>query len=134
MVAEEVRKLAERTTNATSEISSNVHDFQLKTQEASKSMDDALQNVEIGRNATEKVEKALSEIQDSSEMTQGLIREIALASDEQSIQAQQILKDVEVISEVSKQDDMGSGQLAKTADRLDNQAETLRNMVNQFTL
>lgn len=133
-MAEEVRKLAERTTRATSEISSNVYEFQLKTKEASKSMDDALKNVEVGRSATEKVEKTLSEIQQSSEMTQGLIREIALASDEQSEQAMQILKDVEVISEVSKQDDMGSGQLAKTADRLDEQAEILRNMVNQFTL
>ena len=134
VVADEVRKLAERTTKATGEIAKNISSFQLKTKEASQSMDEALNNVQTGRDATAKIEGILGEINRSSEMTLGLIHEIAAASETQQDQAVQILNDVETISEVSKQDDLGSAQLAKTADQLNKQAEELRSLINQFTI
>jgi len=134
VVADEVRKLAERTTKATGEISETIEAIQSDTREASKSMEDACSVVNRGKEMAIKTEEVLKEIIESVSKAMDMIREIAVASEQMSSGAEEISKNVEAISRVTRESAAGSEQMAGTADRLTQQTERLRDLVNRFKL
>ena len=134
VVADEVRKLAERTTKATQEIKETVQAIQGDTQNTAVSMQKALEMVYDGQEATNKIEEALQAIDSSVSRNVELIESIANASQQQSVEAGEILEDVGIIREVAKQGETGSEQMATTAEKLSRQTEILRSLVNRFKL
>ena len=134
VVADEVRKLAERTTKATGEISETIEAIQSDTREASKSMEAACSVVNRGKDMAIKTEEVLKKIIESVSKAMDMIREIAVASEEMSSGAEEISKNVEAISRVTRESASGSEQMAGTADRLTRQTERLRDLVNRFKL
>jgi methyl-accepting chemotaxis protein len=134
VVADEVRKLAERTTKATKEIADTIKAIQKDTVDASQSMGEAQSVVNKGKDATVKTKEILGEIVSSVTHAMDMIHQIATASEEQSSGAEQISKNVEAISTVTKQSAGGAEQLAAAAEELNKQTESLRNLVTQFKL
>ena len=134
VVADEVRKLAERTTKATGEISETIEAIQSDTREASKSMEAACSVVNRGKDMAIKTEEVLKKIIESVSKAMDMIREIAVASEQMSGGAEEISKNVEAISRVTRESAAGSEQMAGTADRLTHQTERLRDLVNRFRL
>ncbi len=134
VVADEVRKLAERTTKATKEIADTIKAIQGDTVKASESMTEANEVVNKGKQATIKTSTVLDEIVTEVTQAMDMISQIATASEEMSAGAEEISHNVEAISTVTKQSSQGAEEMTQTAEKLTQQTESLRNLINQFQL
>ena len=134
VVADEVRKLAERTTKATSEIGETIKAIQNDTFEAAKSMEEAQEMVSRGQTSTKRSEGELNEIVSAVTSAMEMIHQIAAATEEMSSGAEQISKNIDGISSVAHQSSSGAEQLSVAAEELNRQTENLRNLVGQFKL
>jgi len=134
VVADEVRKLAERTGKATGEITGMIKGIQQGTEEAVHSMEAGIQEVDKGRELADKAGASLNEIVNMSQRVMDQIQQIATAAEEQSTAAEQISKNVEHISSVTKETATGAEQSATAAEELNRQAEGLKEMVGQFKI
>ncbi|MGE5352127.1 MAG: methyl-accepting chemotaxis protein [Acidobacteriota bacterium] len=134
VVADEVRKLAERTTKATKEIAETIKAIQLEAKEADSSMGDAKAAVEEGTRLTEEVAEALNEILSGAQKTTDVVLQVAAASEEQSSAAEQISKNIEGISSVSQQSAAGTEQIARAAEDLNRLTVNLQELISRFKL
>lgn len=134
VVADEVRKLAERTSEATKEIADTIKAIQVDTKEASVAMNEANKAVESGNELTMKTEEVLSEIVESIAHAVDMTQQISAASEEQSSGAEEVSSSVESINAVTKQSAGGAERMASAAEELNSQTESLRNVVHQFKL
>ena len=134
VVADEVRKLAERTTQATEEVSASIKAIQKETSTAVDRMSSGTKTVEQGVELSSKTQEALEAIVSSSQQVTNMIQAIAAAADEQSVAAGQIASSVDNINIVTKQSAEGVGQAAEAATQLSSKAETLQRMVGQFKI
>ena len=134
VVADEVRKLAERTGKATGEITGMIKGIQNETEEAVGSMESGIQEVDKGRELSDKAGNSLNEIVNMSQRVMDMIQQMATASEEQSVAAEQISKNVEHISSVTKETATGAEQSAAAAEELSRQAEGMKEMVAQFKI
>ncbi|MDH3891198.1 MAG: methyl-accepting chemotaxis protein [candidate division Zixibacteria bacterium] len=132
VVADEVRKLAERTGKATGEITDMIKGIQSETEEAVASMETGVQEVDKGRELADKAGNSLTEIVNMSQRVMDMIQQIATAADEQSSAAEQISKNVENVSSVTKETATGAEQAAAAAEQLNKNAEGLQQIVAQF--
>jgi methyl-accepting chemotaxis protein len=132
VVADEVRKLAERTTKATKEIAETIKDIQHEAKEADDSMQTAGKVVERGQLLTEQVAKSLSEILEGSQNAVDVITQVASASEQQSAAAEQISRNVESISSVANESASGIQQIARASEDLNRLTENLQDLVSHF--
>ncbi|MCU7493894.1 MAG: methyl-accepting chemotaxis protein [Ignavibacteria bacterium] len=132
VVADEVRKLAEKTTKATKEISQMINQIQKDTSAAIDSISKGTFEVENGKALANKAGNALDEIINGTEKVTGLILQIASASQEQSSASEEISKNVETITDVTRQSSAGIHQVAQAAEGLERLTLDLRSLVNKF--
>ncbi len=132
VVADEVRKLAERTTKATKEIAETIHAIQDEAQEAKISMDDATQAVNDGLKLTSETEGVFQTILESAENLLQEITQVAAASEEQSSGAEQISKNIEGINSIAQQSASSVQQVARATEDLNMLTEKLLNLINRF--
>src|SRR5690625_4787514 len=118
VVADEVRKLAERTSDATKEIATMIKTIQTETQAAVRAMDQGNTEVAAGIELADRAGESLQRVVEGSRNTVDMITMIAAASEEQSATSEQISRSVEMISSVSGQSAEGVTQIARTADDL----------------
>ncbi len=132
VVADEVRKLAERTTKATKEIAQMIKKIQADTGEAVRSMEQGTAEVEQGIALADKAGISLTEIVGVSQQVTEMISRIAKASEEQSGASEQISKNVEGISAVTSETSAGIQSIARAAEDLNHLTESLHQMVIGF--
>jgi methyl-accepting chemotaxis protein len=132
VVADEVKKLAERTTNATKQIADTIRGVQTETNTANVSMVEAKELVDLGMKNTVDTEKILNEINEKSENVSQLIDQIAASGEEQSSSAEEISKSIESISNVTQQSASGIQQIALSAENLNNLTGELHTLVSNF--
>ena len=134
VVADEVRKLAERTTSATKEIAAMIKGIQAETDEAVKAMQRGTKEVEEGIRLADEAGVALGEIVTGAQNTVDMIQQIAAASDEQSTTSEQISRSVESISTVSAESAEGIAEIAHSGDRLHRMTDELRALLARFRM
>ncbi len=134
VVADEVRKLAERTMKATKEIGSTIKAIQTEAKEANSSMESAGKAVSSGMKLTEEVSQVLDEILKRANAVSDVIIQVAASGEEQSTAAELISRNVEGISSVTQESAQGIGQIAGAAEDLNRLTLNLQNMVSRFTL
>ena len=132
VVADEVRKLAERTTKATKEIATMIKQIQKDTSGAVESMEQGTKEVEIGKQLAEKAGKSLQEIIHGAELVVDIVTQVAAASEEQSSAAEQISKNIESISSVTQQSASGIQQIAHASEDLNRLTLNLQELIAQF--
>jgi len=132
VVADEVRKLAERTTTATKEIAKMIKQIQVDTSLAVESMKIGTQNVENGKHLVNKAGDVLKDIIESSEKVTDIIVQVAASSEEQSATSEQISKSNDTINNVIRESSTGINQVAGAAEDLNKLTENLQALVNQF--
>lgn len=132
VVADEVRKLAERTTTSTSEISRMIEAIQLDTQKAVTSMEGERQEVERGVVLAREAGKVLQEIVGGSQKVTDMISGIATAAEEQSHASVEISSNVETIANVAKENHSAVSKITNASNELLKLSTDLQQMVGMF--
>ncbi len=134
VVADEVRKLAERTTEATKQIAEMIKGIQKDTEIAVRMMQNGNAEVTNGIQLADKAGAALKEIVDSSQHLLDMISQIATANEEQAATGEQITKNVAMISEVAQDSSRRVTEIAHSAEDLSRLTDELRELVSQFKI
>jgi len=132
VVADEVRKLAERTTEATKQIATMIKGIQNETQQAVIAMKKGNDEVTNGISLADRAGNALKVIVDSSQDVLDMIAQIATATEEQSSTSEEIAKNVTSISSVTAESAKRIQEIARSSDDLAKLNEHLREVMLQF--
>ncbi len=132
VVAEEVRKLAERSARATKEIAEMILTVQEETAIAVVAMEEGTRQVEEGVSSTSKAGDALKQIIQASEQVGEMITQIAAAVTEQSSATEQINRNMEGIAGLLKESAGGAREAAKACEDLSELALDLQKLVSKF--
>ncbi len=132
VVADEVRKLAERTAKATKEIEKIITSLQKESSLANKAMKNASNEVEIGKELGEKSLKILQDIVKASDTILDSATAVATAVVEENATIEEVKNNIQGIASGSEQAANAVSQVSITADDLAKQAENLKELVNKF--
>lgn len=134
VVADEVRKLAERTGDATKEIASTVSAMQTETKKVVLSMEEGVTEVGVGTDTVDKSGQALKDILSHISRVTGQINQIAVASEEETATTNEIANSIQQISEVMHDTARSIQENARASSQLASHAAELQKMVGQFRL
>jgi len=134
VVADEVRKLAEKTTKATKEIADMIKTIQRETQGAMDSMQKGTVQVEEGVSLATEAGASLREIVESIEESSNMVRQIAVAAEEQSATSEEITTSINNIASVSGETAQGVKDISMATNDLTDVACSLEKIVSAFTL
>jgi methyl-accepting chemotaxis protein len=134
VVADEVRKLAERTTSATKEVAHMVQSIQTETKTAVAAMHSGTTQVEEGVQTTTRAGDSLKQIIQMSEQVGEMITHIATAATQQASATEQVNQNVEHITRLVNESSIGAQQSAKACQNLSGIALDLQKMVSNFKL
>ncbi len=134
VVADEVRKLAERTTKATKEIADMIKKIQKDTADAVSAMNEWNREVKNGVELSNKAGDSLKQIVGLVQNVTDMINQIATATEEQSAASEEITSNIEDIAKVSKDTAGGASRSSGSAKNLKELSENLQKLVEQFRL
>ncbi len=134
VVADEVRKLAERTTDATKQIAGMIKNIQDETQDAVRVMTQGNEEVTVGIEYADKAGQALNSILSSSDSLLGMISQIASANEEQSATSEELAKNVTSISSVTNDSTFKIQEIAGSTEDLVRLTTELAEIMGQFVI
>jgi methyl-accepting chemotaxis protein len=134
VVADEVRVLAERTEKATVEISGVVERIQKETLNTARVMDAALPEAEIARSTASQTTELLHRIAEGSRSAQGLVRDVAASTREQSEASNALAQQVERIANQVEHTGHSMNITAKAAHSLLETAQSLKASTERFRI
>ncbi|MCL2076478.1 MAG: methyl-accepting chemotaxis protein [Betaproteobacteria bacterium] len=132
VVADEVRKLAERTANATGEISAMISAIQTSSQSAVGAMSNAAERVESGVALAHQTGQAIDEIQEGTHQTLRHTKEITTALEEQEVATHGIAKQVELVAQSTEENSIAAHQSSEAAILIDNMAKEIRRAMGEY--
>ncbi len=132
VVADEVRKLAERTRKSTGEISETIGAMQKAASNAVVEMDSVMQQVAGGKELSEQVSGCMKTIQSDAGRVTEAINEISNALAEQGSATLDISRQVESVAHMSEENTRSSGETAKVSHELNELSDSLLSAVRLF--
>ncbi|MBT0961311.1 methyl-accepting chemotaxis protein [Denitromonas iodatirespirans] len=132
VVADEVRKLAERTAKATGEITGMVGAIQEGTTRAVGTMEEGVGRVQAGVALTKQAGTSMAQIDAGASQVVVAVEEISAALREQSAASNDIARNVEAIAQMSEQNSAAVRAAARTAELLDAMARSMNTQVARF--
>ena len=134
VVADEVRKLAERTSTSTKDIAATVAEIRSVTDSAVASMERAVSEVAQGNEMIRESGEGLSKVTAVTEQVADMARHIAEAAHEQVIASEQVSSNIEQIATLIDGNVNASHETDLAVRELLSMAEALRAAVNSFRL
>ena len=134
VVAEEVQRLAERSSEATKQISAIVKTIQTDTHGAVAAMEKSTEGVVEGARVADAAGKALTEIETVTTSLARLIQSISTATNAQTDSATMVANNMQLIQEITTQTTQGTKLTADSVGQLTSLAEELRDSVAGFKL
>ncbi|HIJ59178.1 MAG TPA: bacteriohemerythrin [Nitrospirae bacterium] len=126
VVADEVRKLAERTIRATSEITVKINTVQSESIKTTKSMEEASKEVATATDFIKQVGDSLGHIVETVKRVTGEITHIATAVDEQAIASEEVTKNIEKTSNIARDMETMAQDVMNQIDKLYGVTEALK--------
>jgi len=128
VVADEVRTLAQRTQESTSQIESIISEFTVSTNDAFSIVENSQASVKSSVEQTNKVATVLSDIQHAIMTINQMTDQIATATEEQVVVASEISQNVSLIREAADSSAVGAEQISKTSHSQAELASDLQSM------
>jgi len=133
VVADEVRKLAEKTMTATKEVEQAIHTIQERSGEAMQSMELTGHQVQESTELANQAGQALESIVTQIENMVSRVTQIATAAEQQSTSAEEISKSIEDIAQVAREEEEAATQTASATRDLAELAQSLLSMSGRFS-
>ncbi len=134
VVADEVRKLAERTQQATEQVAQSIREIQVETRGAVERIEEGTRRVEVGVQKATLAGDSLDRILDGSSTLKSMVDDIARAVDEQRLGTEQISRATVQIAAVTRESASAASESASAATHLSNQSEQLLEMTKRFKI
>ena len=134
VVADEVRKLAERTSGTTKEITEMITNIQSETRSAVSAMQAGSKEVELGVESTSQAGCSLDEIIQTTEQVGGMIAHIATAATEQAAATEEVNGNIDQIAKITNASAATARQTSAALEDLSALALNLKKLVGQFRL
>ena len=134
VVADEVRKLAERTSSSTQEIANTIVTMRNSAGDAVASIETVVEKVNQGVITAQEANNAIRQIGESSRAAVAMVEEITSAIREQGSATNNIAIQVEKIAQMSEESSAAAGHSADAAKDLDRLATGMQQIVNTYKL
>lgn len=132
VVADEVRKLAEKTMTATKEVSAAIKGIHDSTQSNARSVEQTVSSIEQATGLADDSGRSLAQIVDRVEQSNDQVRAIAAAAEEQSAASDEINRSLSDINTISTETADAMEQSASAVAELSRQAEELQRLVSEM--
>ena len=132
VVADEVRKLAEKTSKSTTEISAMTGTISSSTNDAVAEMVAAVEMVKAGSLLAQQAGTAIDGINNGAVQVQSGVEDISSSIEEQSIAGREIAVNVEKVAQMSEENSASVREISTTVERLEHLSQTLEESVKHF--
>jgi methyl-accepting chemotaxis protein len=132
VVADEVRKLAEKTMTATKEVGQSIQAIQQGVQASMNSVDSVSEVIDKATGLASESGDALAEIVSLVQSTTDQVSSIASAAEQQSSASDEISRAMEEISTISNQTNSGVQDSVRAVQGLNDQAQRLTRLIEQM--
>ena len=132
VVADEVRKLAERTTSATGEIGAKIAAIQSSAHSAVSTMSNTAERVESGVMLADQAGDAITNIQQGAQLVQAHVDGITSVLAEQGIASQAISQQVERVAQAAEKNSAAARSSSDAVENIGHLARGMRNVVARF--
>ncbi len=132
VVADEVRKLAEKSAQAAGEIDQITHLLEQQTSSVEKSVQDGLKTLHSTQNHVDEVSTILAEAGQAVEHSSEGVNDIASSVSEQSLASNEIARNVENMAQMAEENYAAIAQSLQNIEQLANLARNLQSAVSQF--
>ena len=132
VVADEVRKLAEKTMTATKQVGDAIHEIQSGTRKNVDNVDQVVQVVVSTTELAGKSGEALHEIVALVDTTAQQVQSIATAAEEQSSASEEINHSIEDVNRISAETSAAMRHASAAVTELAQQAQVLRGLIDQM--
>ena len=132
VVADEVRKLAERTSTATNEISTIITSFQQESVSAAKNMETTSKSIDSGSNKVEKTLSGFKNVVEGINNANNDIVGITTMVDEQNTSIQDVTSNASSINAGISESNAAITEVASTIEHLQSKTSSLESILNQF--
>ena len=134
VVADEVRKLAERTTKSTQDINDTIATMVQSSQQATVQMQSAEQLVESGVQRADNANQAIRQIGENAAGAARSMSEISTTIQQQSVASNNIASQVEHTAQMSEESNAAAKSTAENAEQLDRLATKQLEILSQYKL
>ena len=134
VVADEVRTLAARTTDATQEVAKSIGAIQTDTTAVISSINEGIEQASKSVELASKAGESLEIIMAGTQSIEAMITSIAAACEEQSATTIEISKDVVAISSSSSEILEVTNQTSEKASRMNELSDQMKHLVDRFKL
>jgi methyl-accepting chemotaxis protein len=132
VVADEVRKLAERTAQSTQQITGMIDKVQSGARQAVAEMEAGVKQVSEGVQLAHQAGDSVADIQKTSDRVVQAVADINVALKEQGIAAREIARSVERVAQMTENGSEASRQASNVAEQVAGLADELRELADMF--
>lgn len=134
VVADEVRKLAERTAHSTSEIGAMIGQVQAVTTGAVRSMESVVDEMGKVARLSDEAGQSIRQIEEQSKSVLTVVGDITNALREQSVASNDIARRVEQMAQMTEENSSSVRETAAAAQQLDSVSSVLETSAHQFRI